>query len=50
MIIQDFLDKVKKLNTEELSEDDLYKKLQELKAEVEAKNSPYIQDLLARST
>ncbi|XP_038059471.1 DNA mismatch repair protein Msh2-like [Patiria miniata] len=49
-IIQDFLDKVTQLDTDKMSQEDLYTELQKLKAEVEAKSSPYIQDLLARST
>ncbi|XP_022100678.1 DNA mismatch repair protein Msh2-like [Acanthaster planci] len=48
-IIQDFLDKVRQLDTDRLSEEDLHSELQKLKAEVEAKNNAYIKDLLVRS-
>ena len=49
-IIQDFLQKVKKLPLDSLSSEELEVKVNELKAEVKAKENPYIKDLLARKS
>ena len=41
---------VKSLPTSTMSADELYAEVQNLKAEVKAKNNPYVEDVLARAT
>jgi len=47
-IIADFLAKVRKLPVDTLSEAELKEKVEVLKAEVTAKDNPYVRDILAR--
>ncbi|XP_071801096.1 DNA mismatch repair protein Msh2-like [Asterias amurensis] len=49
MIIDDFLKKVKQLDTETMSDEHVYEAVQRLKEEVAKKSSPYVQEVLSRS-
>ncbi|ESO85742.1 hypothetical protein LOTGIDRAFT_195636 [Lottia gigantea] len=48
-IIEKFLNTVKKLPIDTMSDTDLQKEMEKLKAEVKAKNNPYVNDILAKT-
>ena len=49
-IVNDFIEAVKAIPIDSLSEEEVYAQVQKLKDEVRAKNNFYIQDLLAKCT
>ncbi|XP_050392192.1 DNA mismatch repair protein Msh2 [Patella vulgata] len=48
-LIHDFLQRVKKLPINSMTEEDLKKEVDKLKEEISAKNNPYIKDILAKT-
>ena len=49
-MIKDFLQRVKNLPLNELSEADLHKRVDELKESIISVNNPYVMDVLARNS
>lgn len=47
-IIEDFVSKVKSLPWDSMTEDEAWRRMQELKEEVSAKKNPYIEEILSR--
>ena len=49
-IIQDFFNKVKAIPISTMTEAEILAEVEKLKSEVEAKNNPYVMDILARKS